>query len=79
MDLEEMRRDCVDTVIRLREGTSGSLLCNEIGGGILGLADNLLAFQRLCCMELSCFFRHTVSMNFMLFMNMCSKTSQNKL
>ena len=43
--------------------------CYETEGGILGLADNLLASQGLCSMKLFCFVRRTVSMNFMLFMN----------
>jgi hypothetical protein len=43
--------------------------CAKRGGGILGLADNLLASQGLCSMEIFCFVRCTVAMNFMFFMN----------
>jgi len=73
-NLEEIRRESVDTVIRVRIGASGSLLCTPSlvkirGQGILELGDNLLANQGLCSTEIFCFLRHTVSMNFMLFVH----------
>jgi len=75
MDLEEIRRESVNTVIWVRVGATGSLLwtpslAEDMGGeGILGLGDNLLANQGFCSIEILCFLRHTVSTNSVLFMN----------
>jgi hypothetical protein len=73
--LEEIRRNSVDTVTQLRVGVSGSLLWTPSrvmkwrGGGDLEGVDNPLETQGLCSMEIFCFFRYTVSTNFMSFLN----------